>query len=196
MVARKLSLPPGFEYAVSVLAISTSKAPRARHGFTLIELLVTIGIAAIVMGLGVPTLVRMFHKEPLRQATTDIIEVAANARAMAILHGEMTELRFNPAERSISASGGGGGGGTGEGKAMRDRNSAQWSDSLSLEMLDVNFLEHKHAEYARVRFFPNGTCDELTVILKNDQNEYRMISWEITTGLASIETDPDRFAAR
>ena len=158
--------------------------------------MVTIGIAAIVMGLGVPTLVRMFHKEPLRQATTDIIEVAANARAMAILHGEMTELRFNPAERSISASGGGGGGGTGEGKAMRDRNSAQWSDSLSLEMLDVNFLEHKNAEYARVRFFPNGTCDELTVILKNDQNEYRMISWEITTGLASIETDPDRFAAR
>ena len=57
----------------------------------------------------------------------------------------------------------------------------------------MNFLEHKDAESARVRFFPNGTCDELTVILKNDQNEYRMITWEITTGLASIETDPNRF---
>jgi prepilin-type N-terminal cleavage/methylation domain-containing protein len=174
--------------------MSTSKSPRARLGFTLIELMITIGIIAIVMGLGVPTLVRMFHKEPLRQATTDIIEVAANARAMAILRGEMTELRFNPSERSISA--GGGGGGSGEGKTLRDRNSAQWSESISLEMLDVNFLEHKNAEYARVRFFPNGTCDELTVILKNDQNEYRMLSWEITTGLASIETDPNRFASR
>lgn len=178
--------------------MSISKLPRARLGFTLIELMITIGIIAIVMGLGVPTLVRMFHKEPLRQATTDIIEVAANARAMAILRGEMTELRFNPSERSISAGGGGGGGGggSGEGKAVRDRHSAQWSESISLEMLDVNFLEHKNAEYARVRFFPNGTCDELTVILKNDQNEYRMISWEITTGLASIETDPNRFASR
>jgi len=115
---------------------------------------------------------------------------------MAILRGETTELSFNPSGRSLSVGGGGGGGGGESGggpKALRDRNSAQWSDTLSLEMLDVNFLEHKDAESARVRFFPNGTCDELTVILKNDQNEYRMITWEITTGLASIETDPNRF---
>ncbi len=177
------------------MAMFTSQTPRARHGFTLIELMITIGIIAIVMGLGVPTLVRMFHKEPLRQATTDIIEVAANARAMAILRGEMTELTFNPSERSLSV-GGGGGGESGGPKALRDRNSAQWSDSLSLEMLDVNFLEYKGSAYARVRFFPNGTCDELTVIIKNDRNECRMISWEITTGLASVETDPNRFAGQ
>ena len=29
-------------------------------------------------------------------------------------------------------------------------------------MLDINLTEYKDADVARVRFYPNGTCDELT----------------------------------
>jgi prepilin-type N-terminal cleavage/methylation domain-containing protein len=170
-------------------------AGRRPGAFTLIELMITLGIIGIVAVLGVPTLVRIFHKEALRQSVSDIIEVAANARALAIQRGEMAELNFNIEGRTVSMSGGGGGGGEGSGPVTaRDRSSAQWSDSVALEMLDINFIEHKDAPQATVRFFPNGTCDELTLILKNDRNEYRMISWEVTTGLASVETDPNRFS--
>jgi hypothetical protein len=38
-----------------------------------------------------------------------------------------------------------------------------------------------------VRFFPNGTCDEMTLVLRSDKNEWRTISLEVTTGLASVE---------
>ncbi len=39
-----------------------------------------------------------------------------------------------------------------------------------------------------MRFFPNGTCDELTLVLRSDRNEYRKISLEVTTALARVET--------
>jgi hypothetical protein len=60
-------------------------------------------------------------------------------------------------------------------------------------MLDVNLNEYKDAEEAEVRFYPNGTCDEMTLILVSDKNEWRKISLEITTGLASVETDPNKW---
>ena len=54
-------------------------------------------------------------------------------------------------------------------------------------MVDVNFIEHKEDEEARVRFFSDGTCDEMTVVLRSMKNEYRKISLEITTSLATVD---------
>lgn len=166
----------------------------ARRGFTLIELMIVIGIVAIVMGLGVPTLVRVFRKEALRQAVSDIIEVASNARALAIQQGRTVELVFNPEARTVTV--GGGGGEAKPGLTGQNRNSTTWSDALRLEMLDVNFVEHLDAPEARVRFFPNGTCDEATIIMSNNANEFRMVYWEVLTGLAVWEADPNKFAKR
>jgi hypothetical protein len=53
-------------------------------------------------------------------------------------------------------------------------------------MLDINLLEYKDADEARVRFFPNGTSDEMTLVL-HDGDQYRKITLEVTTGLASVE---------
>jgi len=52
-------------------------------------------------------------------------------------------------------------------------------------MLAVNFVEYKDAGEARVHFYPNGTCDDFTLILRSDQGEWRKISLEVATGLAS-----------
>ncbi len=41
---------------------------------------------------------------------------------------------------------------------------------------------------ARVRFFPNGTSDEMTLIMHSG-DQYRKITLEVTTGLASVEVD-------
>jgi hypothetical protein len=62
-------------------------------------------------------------------------------------------------------------------------------------MLDINKLRHDflNDESARVRFLPNGTCDELTLILLSDRGERREIMLEITTGLATVESDPLKF---
>ena len=48
------------------------------------------------------------------------------------------------------------------------------------------------AEEAHVRFYPNGTCDELRIVLINLENrESRGIFLEVTTGLATIEGNPE-----
>ena len=62
-------------------------------------------------------------------------------------------------------------------------------------MLDINKLKHDFRldETARVRFFPNGTSDELTLILLSEKNERCEILLEVTTGLAEVEWDPNKF---
>jgi hypothetical protein len=53
-------------------------------------------------------------------------------------------------------------------------------------MLDVNLHECKDDEVARVRFFPEGTCDEMLIILRSENNDQRGITLEITTGLVTV----------
>jgi prepilin-type N-terminal cleavage/methylation domain-containing protein len=164
--------------------------------FTLIEMMIVVGIMAIVMGVSIPLLVRTFRREALRQAVCDIVEVASNARAMAIQRGETVDLVFDTESRTASVGGGGGGEGEKSSLLNKNRMATTWPDSLTIEMLDVNFVEHRAAPKARVRFFPNGTCDEATLILRNDANEFRMVYWEVLTGLADWEADPNRFAKK
>jgi hypothetical protein len=65
-------------------------------------------------------------------------------------------------------------------------NSTRFADSITLDMLDINLLEYRDADEARVRFFQNGTSDEMTLILHSG-DQYRKITLEVTTGLASME---------
>ena len=45
----------------------------------------------------------------------------------------------------------------------------------------------KDEEMARVRFFPNGTCDEMTIVLHSpDNGEWHKIALEVTTSLATV----------
>jgi hypothetical protein len=53
-------------------------------------------------------------------------------------------------------------------------------------MLDVNLTERKADEIARVQFHPEGTCDEMLIILRSDRGEQRGLMLETTTGLVSI----------
>jgi hypothetical protein len=44
-----------------------------------------------------------------------------------------------------------------------------------------------------VRFYPNGTCDEFTIVIVSDRNEKRIISLDIVTSLADVDTDESKF---
>jgi hypothetical protein len=71
--------------------------------------------------------------------------------------------------------------------------SGHFSDQIAIEMLDVNLTEYGSAESVGVRFYPNGTSDEMTIILRSAAGEWRKIALEITTGLTTVELDPNRF---
>ncbi len=178
-----------------------SRAPVMSAAFTLIEIMVVVAIAGIVVTMGIPTIYQLTKKEDMRKAVADIVEVCSNARAQAILRGRMVELRIRPQEGRFDIAA------TAPSKPQSETGedplpaespsesdpkprsglSAQVSDKLVFEMVDVNFVEYKDAEEARVRFHPNGTCDEMTIVLRSEKNEYRKISLEITTSLASVE---------
>ena len=60
-------------------------------------------------------------------------------------------------------------------------------DDVTIELLDVNFSEHRDAEEAKVRFQPNGTADEFTIVFRIGATAVRKVTLDIVTGLPSIE---------
>lgn|ERR1041385_6601867 len=168
------------------------------RGFTLMEVMIVVAIMGLMLTLGVPIVYRMRHEAPLNKAVKDVVEVCSHARARAILQGKATCVVFHPRDGHFEVEGGGG-------AASSDNNTrlpgdmahgtglaGQFSERVSIEMLDVDLTEYKDQEEVKVWFYPNGVCDELTLILHSldpQRDPIRAISLEVTTGLASIETD-------
>jgi Tfp pilus assembly protein FimT len=166
----------------------------------MIEVMIVIGIAALIMSMGIPSFVKLLNKDPMRQSIADILEACGEARAQAIITGAPFELRFRPGDRSMnigaaareSESGEPGETGeTGRRPAAPQRTGKgypkQISENVRIEMLDVNLTELKDADEARVRFYPNGTSDEFTIVIAWAQsNEYLQITLDSITGMASM----------
>jgi hypothetical protein len=54
-----------------------------------------------------------------------------------------------------------------------------------IEGLGINNYDYTESDEARVRFFANGTSDEMTLVLSSG-GEYRKITLEVTTALVSV----------
>lgn len=155
----------------------TKSRRSVEEGFTLIEIMVVVAIIALIIGAGIPSLYGVFHKEGLRKTTSDIIETCQSARAQAIMTGETAELVFHPREGTCEASVTG--------------NHGNWAHSAKLddcviEMLDINMKEYKDLDTAKVRFFHDGTCDEMTLILQTKNGDWRKVTLEVTTALPTL----------
>jgi prepilin-type N-terminal cleavage/methylation domain-containing protein len=157
----------------------------SRHGFTLIEIMIVVAIIGLVVAMGLPTLNQSLRKEGMRKALNDLTDVCAAARARAILSGQTMAVKFYPGERRFEVEGGGpvGGGST-------YVTSSVLPVGVEFAMLDINLQDFGASEWARVRFFPNGTSDEMTVVL-HDKTDWRKITLEFSTGIASV-SDVDR----
>jgi prepilin-type N-terminal cleavage/methylation domain-containing protein len=168
-------------------------------GFTMLELMIVIGIMGVVLAMGVPLVYRMRQEVPLRKAVKDVVEVCSTARARAILQNKPVCVVFHPRERRLHVEGAGGSQEAGSGHVQVGQiqgagggTFAQISNRVLIDMLDIDLLEYKDHEEVKVWFYPNGVCDELTLILRGldfDRDPLRAISLEVTTGLASVETD-------
>jgi type II secretory pathway pseudopilin PulG len=177
----------------------------------LIEIMIVVAIMGIVLTMGVPIVYKAWHKAPMSKALSDIIEVCSHARAQAIMQGREVDVIFHPRERRFevgsasapaaaqaatsSPTNQASPGPVSVAPAAGSGLSGQLSDKIAIELMDINKLPHEFREddLARVRFFPNGTCDELTLILVSDTSERRELTLEVTTGLMSVESDPRRF---
>lgn len=171
--------------------------PRLEQAFTLLEIMMVVAIIGLMMTMSVPAILRTMHQEPLRKAVNDVLNICSHARAQAILRGVTTTVVFHPRSGDVMLAGiattnsTDGFAPTGETTTTAANasalNSAHFDDSVAIDMLDVNLSEYKDASEALVRFFPDGTSDEMTLIIHSG-GQYRKITLEVTTGLGSVET--------
>ncbi|PWU08372.1 MAG: hypothetical protein C5B50_29720 [Verrucomicrobia bacterium] len=153
--------------------------------FTLIELMIVIGLMALLATISVPAIRGMVRNESMRKAAQDAQEVCQNARARAILGGAMTEVVIHADPPTMEVAG--------AGPKTDDSGLVahfELGGDVGVESIKVNGVQYKDADMTRVRFFPNGTCDEFRmVLLRPRDNLRRGIFCEVTTSLATVETD-------
>jgi len=184
--------------------------------FTLIELMVVVAIMGIVMTISVPTIYQQLHPESMRKAASDVMEACSHARARAILNGAETDLVIRPGDRQFTVTGASSASvdptqmrspdvagndwrtparSSGAAAGVGDF-SVKLSDRIIIEGMGINGEDYTEDEVGRVRFYPNGTSDEFSIVLLSDRGERRNITLEVVTGLADMESDPHKFKAR
>ena len=177
--------------------VANANGSGIRSAFTLIEIMIVVGFLALIVGMGVPSIVASLRKEGMRKAVSDMVEACVTARSTAILTSHAVDLVIRPFDRTFTVmpapgeaesdlGGGNSGGDTGSAEGVKAF-SATLPRDVHIEILGVNFQEMQEAEEARIRFYPNSTSDEFTIVLRSDSNELRKISLEIVTGLAEVE---------
>ncbi|MBI1840700.1 MAG: prepilin-type N-terminal cleavage/methylation domain-containing protein [Verrucomicrobia bacterium] len=205
------------------IGVAERAHPRAsagrRRAFTLVELMVVVGIAMLLLTVAVPAFVQRLSPESMRRAVSDLAEACSNARAFAILKGAPTVLRIRiperafevammgppvgdigaeaglAPERTVTSDGvmetsvGAASGGPG-------MFSGALHSSIRITALSINGEDWTEDPVAEIRFFPNGTCDGMSLVIQSAKGEQRNVWLEVVTGLASVETDVTKFFER
>ncbi len=140
----------------------------------MIEIMIVIGILGVSLALGIPAFARVLHREGMGKAVTSVMDAARQARANAILSGQPAEMVIHPKTKSIDVTG-------------PTPFSATLPSNVWIELMGVNFVELQDAEEARVKFQPNATCDEFTLVLNSDDHKGKKLTLEVVTGILDIE---------
>jgi prepilin-type N-terminal cleavage/methylation domain-containing protein len=146
-----------------------------RRGFTLIEIMMVVAIIGLTLSMSIPSIVRVVKKEGMRKAESDMLEACQQARRAAIMDNKITDLVIHPIDGTFEVPG-----------AFA---STAFPNDIVIDILGVNFIQLEKADEARVRFFPNGTSDEFTILMHSaSDGSYRKISLDTVTALADVET--------
>lgn len=184
------------------------------RGFTLIELMVAIAIASMMLLIAIPS-IRGVQKPPQVRATEDFVKGCREARARAILTGQPmqlvidsqnSELRVEKAPSILPMEANPDSLETGySGYSMprieretKPLFSAHLPDLVAFRRLIINqrnvFDAREQADngtsMAFVRFYPNGTSDDLQAEIMVDQSEVFLITLDIIVGEPTVTAIP------
>ena len=165
--------------------------------------MIVVGIMGIILTMGVPLVWKVWHRAPMAKALHDITEVCSNARSEAILYGHQVDMVFHGDGRFEVAGGIGGNSASSPGASVPTApppdgsgRSGRLPDNIGIVSIKIDGRQFRDADVGRVRFFPNGTCDELKVVLlQPDNGDSRGVFLEVTTGLVDVISDRSLLAA-
>jgi Tfp pilus assembly protein FimT len=148
--------------------------------------MIVVAIIGLIAAMGVPSILQTFRKEGMRKAVSDVEDVCAEARERAIIYNTRTAVVFHPngPDRSFAVEGG---------KAVQGSayvSSSELPAGVEIVMLDINVQDYAESSEARVFFYPNGTSDEMKLVL-HSSDQWREITLEFATGVATA-SDVDR----
>jgi len=146
--------------------------------------MVVVAIIGMICAIGLPGIIKVMHKEGMRKALSDVTDVCSAARAKAIITQHTTAVVFHPGDKAFAVEGGG------PGQGSTYVSQSKLPDDVDIAMLDINQQDYGGAEWAKVLFFPNGTSDEMTLVLHH-KDDWRKITLEFATGFTRI-SDVDR----
>jgi Tfp pilus assembly protein FimT len=152
----------------------------------LIEIMIVVAIIGLVAAMGLPSMIMALHKEGLRKAVSDLQDVCSAARSQAIFRNQKMAVVFHPATKRFEVEGAAASGSADStDKSSGKVTGSTLPDSVDMAMLDINLQDYGASDWARVFFYPNGTSDEMTVVL-HSKDEWRKITLEFSTGLTSV----------
>lgn len=151
------------------------------RAFTMLEIMMVIGILGLVLGMGAPAIYSSVKQGPMRKAITGVTEACDIAKSRAVLGGRRVKLTFHPQDRTYAVEGG-----PIKGIQPVGTGSGTIDESIDIEMLDINLIDRRSDASAVVVFFPDGTSDELTLILHSDNNHWVKLALDPTTSVLEI----------
>jgi type II secretion system protein H len=162
----------------------------SEQAFTLIEIMIVVAIIGLIAAMGIPSLLQTLQKQGMRKAVSDVKDVLNTARSQAILQGRTKAVVFHPHDKKLEvADMAASESDTTESNVVAKTESgalteATLPDNVDLAMLDINLMDFSGSDISRVRFFPNGTCDELTLVL-HANDDWEKITLEFSTSIAT-----------
>ncbi len=151
--------------------------------FTLIEIMIVVAIIGLIAAMGMPSILQTFRKEGMRKVVSDIMDLCSEARTQAIFSDHPVQIVFYPADKRVELAGASSSGpAAASGKSPK---SVTLPANVDIAMLDIDMIDCGGQPKAAVKFNPNGTCNELTLVLHSG-DEWEKITLEYATALASV----------
>jgi len=141
--------------------------------FTLIEIMMVVAIVGLTLTMGFPAFLRGMKREGMGKAERDLVQACQEARRAAIMNNQTTDLVIRPLDHTISVPG--------------DFGPAIIPDDIIIDIMGVNFIQMEKADEAHVHFFPGGTSDEFTIVLRGADGSARKIYLDTVTALVRVE---------
>jgi len=126
--------------------------PCKQSGFTLLELMVAFSVAAFLMAVSTPMVMRMYDSMKYRGAVKDMVTAVEATRYAAITQGKAVDIVMTPAENMFQV-------GSGEERFL--------PDSISFSLEAAREVSHG-AGTGAIRYYPDGSSTGGSIMITHD----------------------------